>query len=59
MNEWRMRRRPWESAKLIGGGSRRWFRTWHGREQYHEPMNHDTVTVQCDRIGICIRCLGS
>ena len=34
----------------IGGGSRRWFRTGHGREQHHGPANHDTVTVRCDRM---------
>ena len=36
----------------IGSGSRRWFRTGHSREQYHEPMSRDTVTVRCDRMGI-------
>ena len=36
----------------IGGGSRRWLRTGHGRERYHGPMNRDTVTVKCDRMGI-------
>ena len=36
----------------IGGGSRGWLRTGHGRERYHGPMNHDTVTVRCDRMGI-------
>ena len=36
----------------IGGGSRGWLRTGHGRERYHGPTNHDTVTVRCDRMGI-------
>ena len=36
----------------IGGGSRGWLRTGHGPEQYHGPINHDTVTVRCDRMGI-------
>ena len=33
-------------------GSRGWLRTGHGREQYRGQMNHDTVTVRCDRMGI-------
>ena len=36
----------------IGGGSRGWLRTGHGRERYHGPTNHDTVTVRCDRMDI-------
>ena len=36
----------------IGGGSRGWLRIGHGRERYHEHMNHDTVTVRCDRMRI-------
>ena len=39
----------------IGGGSRGWLRAGHGREKYHDPMNHDTVTVRCDRMGILYR----
>ena len=33
----------------IGGNSCGWLRIGHGRERYHEPSNHDTVTVQCSR----------
>ena len=36
----------------IGGDSRGWLRTGHGRERYHGPTNHDTVTVRCDRMRI-------
>ena len=45
-----LQRKPHRAG--IGGGSRRWFRTGHGREQYHDSMNHDTVIVRCDRMGI-------
>ena len=45
-----LQRKPYRAG--ISGGSRRWFRTGHGRERYHEPMNRDTVTVRCDRMGI-------
>ena len=40
-----LQRKPHRTG--IGGGSRGWFRIGHGRERYHEPINHDTVTVRC------------
>ena len=33
----------------VGGGSRGWLRTGHGRLRYHGSLNHDTVTVRCER----------
>ena len=45
-----LQRKPHRAG--IGGDSRRWFRTGHSRERYHEPMNRDMVTVRCDRMGI-------
>ena len=39
----------------IGSGSRGWLRTGHGRQQHHGQMNHDTVTVRCDRMRILER----
>ena len=36
----------------IGAGSRRWLQIGHGREQYHGPENHDTVTVRFSRMEI-------
>ena len=36
----------------IVAGTRGWLRAGHGREQYRDPMNHDTVTVRCDRMAI-------
>ena len=40
------------TVRGIGGGSRGWLWTGHGRNQDHDSMSHDTVTVRCDRIGI-------
>ena len=45
-----LQRKPYCAG--IGGGSRGWLRAGHGREKYHDPINHDTVTVRCDRMGI-------
>ena len=45
-----LQRKPHRAG--IAGGSRGWFRTGHGREQYDEPINRDTVTVRCFRSGI-------
>ena len=43
-----LQRKPHRAG--IGVSSHGWFRTGHDREQYHEPMNHDVLTVRCDRI---------
>ena len=46
-----LQRKPHRAG--IGGGSRGWLRTGHGHEQYHEPMNHDTVGSNVPVPGFC------
>ena len=45
-----LQRKPHRAG--IVAGLNGWFRTGHGREQHHEPMNHDTFTVRCSKIVI-------